>query len=947
MSTHRSLTGENLHGSKIIIGYVNPNNNIVSTVAGDTYLDVNSKTLWAAAEAGTTTWFKPTGSISAISNVDSIEFTPDLSANPDWVEGGLFYDNVNKTHAGYDDNPDVTTQYGQELHTRTANETGTTIVNGALVAFDKNPLSAIDGVVDGKLAIADLINSDTFIGMATHDILTGTIGKVTTNGIVGGVNTSAYSKGAVLYLSHIESGAVTNVPPPSPYPTIEVGHVVISHATQGKVLITIDDKPLTFVDEKLVYVASNGIDTSAIDGSRDKPYATIGFALSQITDASMSNRYVIHVTPGTYLENNPIQMKSYVNVVGVTPNSSIVTALNNDVLFSMEDSVLIKGLGVIGHVSATTIDISTSGFMAIQDIGIFGGNIGIQVSATSADVTISNLIGVGAGDTFVSVQHGKAIIRDLHLSSIANYDYGIKVNNSDANCFGYGYIDESGNTLESICVRDFGVIDIRDGRIFGRSTSGDGTKALCFHDAIASISNMVLSNCEYGIYIPSATTFTFASLGDMTFRNCTNDVAIFSPNTRLGWSGVADTDKVFINANATVVAAFIDQKPGDEGYSVLGEFHVGSPTRGSESCMGEGDSYSTGMIVYTYDGTTSAINDVSVSARSYEDSQFGFSNTTVDSAIYEASTIEDKSEEPLIHLGIKHFCLSGHDGTGGIISEYYTSAGWVEIQTMSTEGDSPYIPDGDTLFQSLGSHQVRYNNNVVNDGWKKNDPVGYGTDLYWVRHRVTSALDVAPQFEQFKLHSSRTEINDDGWMEYFGRARPIGRLPWSWAGMQQAATILGNQDIYLSDTLDVGRVENLFNSNGDRVGFIGDLPLDCDTSTPISFTWSARSTSTGSSTWTIRWGHSTNGDTIYTDTGGAPTSASTQYVTTLTQNMIANQQTNFSVPIDVSHMVSRRLNGFSDTLWLTLECTTRPGGTDVAGMDVSGYYTKWCEGGHI
>ena len=56
--------------------------------------------------------------------------------------------------------------------------------------------------------------------------------------------------------------------------------------------------------------------------------------------------------------------------------------MNNDVLFCMEDSVLLKGVGCIGHVSATIIDICTSGFMAVDDVGFmavepcFHGNCG-------------------------------------------------------------------------------------------------------------------------------------------------------------------------------------------------------------------------------------------------------------------------------------------------------------------------------------------------------------------------------------------------------------------------------------------------------------------------------------------------------------------------------------------------------------------------------------------
>ena len=36
-----------------------------------------------------------------------------------------------------------------------------------------------------------------------------------------------------------------------------------------------------------------------------------------------------------------------------------------------------------------------------------------------------------------------------------------------------------------------------------------------------------------------------------------------------------------------------------------------------------------------------------------------------------------------------------------------------------------------------------------------------------MRYRIVEALTTSPVFEQFKIHSNRTEINADGFMEYF------------------------------------------------------------------------------------------------------------------------------------------------------------------------------------
>jgi len=126
----------------------------------------------------------------------------------------------------------------------------------------------------------------------------------------------------------------------------------------------------------------------------------------------------------------------------------------------------------------------------------------------------------------------------------------------------------------------------------------------------------------------------------------------------------------------------------------------------------------------------------------------------------------------------------------------------------------------DIMFAHIGSHHVRYNAYVTTATWIPNDDVGYGENIYWSRLRTVSATNIAPVIEQIKIHSNRMEINSDGWPEYFGKARPTGRLPWDIMVMVKAATAPGDQDLYLGDTLDVGGKKNrLRNSEDDRIAF--------------------------------------------------------------------------------------------------------------------------------
>ena len=152
---------------------------------------------------------------------------------PSYAEGKVFYDSTAKTLVAYDDISGTSTNLGQELNLRARNNTGVTIVNGSVVyisgATGQNPTIA--------LARANSLSTSVTIGIATHDILNNTVGKITTFGLVNELNTSAFTDGQVLYLSPTTAGVLTSIVPSSPNYTAYVCVVLHSHVTQGKIFV--------------------------------------------------------------------------------------------------------------------------------------------------------------------------------------------------------------------------------------------------------------------------------------------------------------------------------------------------------------------------------------------------------------------------------------------------------------------------------------------------------------------------------------------------------------------------------------------------------------------------------------------------------------------------------------------------------------------------------------
>jgi hypothetical protein len=95
---------------------------------------------------------------------------------------------------------------------------------------------------------------------------------------------------------------------------------------------------------------------------------------------------------------------------------------------------------------------------------------------------------------------------------------------------------------------------------------------------------------------------------------------------------------------------------------------------------------------------------------------------------------------------------------------------------MSTKSTSPYTTYANETFAygvslpSPISYQYRFGRN---DNWATTTVNGILG--YWVRARLTTVSNITqiPSIIQIKLHTNRTEINADGFTEFFGRARPV------------------------------------------------------------------------------------------------------------------------------------------------------------------------------
>jgi len=153
---------------------------------------------------------------------------------PSYNSGRFWYDSTQDSLSFNNVVTNNTIHIGQEIQLRVLNSTGSTIAAGAPVYITSTASGQIYPNV--ALAKADSISTSVVIGMANQAIPTGTVGYVTTAGVVAGLSTGTYAVGDILYLSPYSAGQVMNTIPPTGYP-VKVGVVSYSNSPNGQIYI--------------------------------------------------------------------------------------------------------------------------------------------------------------------------------------------------------------------------------------------------------------------------------------------------------------------------------------------------------------------------------------------------------------------------------------------------------------------------------------------------------------------------------------------------------------------------------------------------------------------------------------------------------------------------------------------------------------------------------------
>lgn len=294
------------------------------------------------------------------------------NASPTYRRGALYYDTGSESLTFFNNDSAIGLQIGQEQWVQVNNASGSTIANGAAVK--------ITGASGGlpTIALVQGTSADVPIGLTTESIANGAIGYVTVNGIVHGLDTSAFSAGAVVYVSTSVAGGLTTTVPSAPNYRMRIGVVGVSNAVTGTIYVAAPTSALGF-------------------GSADQLLGMNSGGTAQEYKSILSN---VSTASSTVIGNLVISGNS-TTTNSTTTKASIATASTTNLRIDTAKSALLLTNGT-GDVSGYAAQACTNQF--VRGLSALGVPTCATVGAT--DVALANLTATDATLTFSGTYNG-------------------------------------------------------------------------------------------------------------------------------------------------------------------------------------------------------------------------------------------------------------------------------------------------------------------------------------------------------------------------------------------------------------------------------------------------------------------------------------------------------------------------------------------------------------
>jgi len=562
--------------------------------------------------------------------------------------------------------------------------------------------------------------------------------------------------------------------------------------------------------EHLICVAKNGNDLTA-SGTQGDPYLTVKHALSTTSGSSDTCKYIIEVSPGNYIENNPLFMNPFTCIKGMGGffSTKIVAGNVNENLIELNHGTGVTNMELNGCTGGTALNATVSGLSANSVLIIKDCNRGLSSTNDNMQVRFSDTNFIGNVNECLVIEGGYCEARSLYIlpgatvetfikssgpNTLINANFAISRGSSLTNCF---YLDDhstmnvAGGGVD-ICTN---VFRLNNGSIFFGSSFmiGEGTQRQVYIEDMDSIIKFI--GCEI------------------------------------------DGEKLFGPANYKGdTAFFMDSKT--DSITVYGDLTVGRPDRSRHSVFGGGRSYNKGMKVFTTDSTSSSTSDggnlidvTEAAISTISGSTISFQGLVAGHTILIGSAF---TEDLKAHGVVLCQTIAAVETTKrSFVTEYWNGTNWVECTHMNTSVEEGYSYANELFIRSNSEEYISCN---IGNDWAQKTINSVTT--YWFRVRIKYGVITAPVFECIKLQSHRFKVHKDGHNTYYGKAKfkqtilATGNIFGETGGVTNAYVNIGSGGV----PTGWGHMfkNNQLNSNGDAIYMQANLPRGIFTGSPLT-----------------------------------------------------------------------------------------------------------------
>lgn len=548
---------------------------------------------------------------------------------------------------------------------------------------------------------------------------------------------------------------------------------------------------------KTVIVAKSGGDYTSIKAACD-------YVATQ--SPSASDAWAVIVYPGIYTED-PITVPAYCNLFCAAPAGAAVIVANTTTspIVTMGGYSTLNGFLLQGATGSGGVGVycpSTCTNYIVQNNIISNCESGIKVSGAGTPVsTVGNILGCQ-----MSRAPGQTMVTALDASA------GALVACSPLVIFGTPF------SMITTGIRSNGAIV----QMAGVSVNFCTTGTLAEGQSVFSHSAAHYRACTTAIAIDDAGTNV--KCNSTIIEECTTDINLMDSGVTGYFAGSLDVLKTNIaDAEGFFIQSFLE-KPGEGGFKVVGDMDVGRHDRKARAAFGGGGATIEKQYVFTNtNGTAGTWADITDVATEYGGSFNLFPGTGAGNCIYVGS----EHDFPAIIFDAITTALVV--GSGSLVAEYWNGSAWTEMQIMQTIAGQSYanaalMNTGTDVVIRLGELSA-HTPSTLN-----------GQLAYWCRWRIVTAITTIPVASRM-LHfpSGCTVIGDEGYVAFFGEAKPTRPIPltplYPLSGFTASSYIINTN---VNTKLQMAYVRR-DNGKKDGSGSTFTIPEGLDTSQPITF----------------------------------------------------------------------------------------------------------------